>query len=143
MIRPLFFLLMLTTVCAADNGRIISTYKTAQYNVAIFVEPWPVRVGEVQFRALVTKHDGTLVTNPAVLPFSGKTETLQLSEEGYSTYIYTLDGVEQPTIEFEVLARSSVLATYWQIWIFLMIGLIFIILREKLAKNQARRYPNR
>jgi hypothetical protein len=143
MIRPLLILLILASTCAADNGHVISTYKTENYNVAIFVEPWPLRVGEAQLRALVTRHDGTLVTDSAILPFAGNIETLHLRQEGVGTYVYNLDGVEQPTLEFQILARSSVLATYWQIWLFLLFGLIFIILREKLAKNQARRYPNR
>jgi len=77
------------------------------------------------------------------LPFAGKIKTLHLREEGAFTYVYNFDGVEQPPLEFQILAKSSVLATYWQIWLFLLVGLILIILREKLAKNQARRYPNR
>jgi len=143
MIRHLLLLLLISTTCAADNGHVVATYKTQKYNVAIFVEPWPVRVGEAQLRALVTRNDGTLVTDSAILPFAGKIETLHLREEGAFTYVYNFDGVEQPPLEFQILAKSSVLATYWDIWLFLLVGLILIILREKLAKNQARRYPNR
>jgi hypothetical protein len=143
MIRPLLLFLVFASTCAADNGHVISTYKTQEYNVAIFVEPWPVRVGAVQLRAIVTRHDGTLVTDNSILPFAGHIETLHLKEEGSLIYIYNLDGVEQPPIEIEIFPKSTVLATYWQIWIFLLIGLISIILRELLAKKQARRYPNR
>ncbi|MBC8202137.1 MAG: hypothetical protein H8E86_08830 [Planctomycetes bacterium] len=143
MIRTLLLSLFFTSTCLADNGHVISTYKTQEYNVAIFVEPWPVRVGEMQLRALVTRHDGTLVTDQSILPFAGQIETLHIAEEGSLIYIYNLDGVEQPPIEIEMFPKSSVFATYWQIWIFLLIGLITIILREFLAKKQARRYPNR
>jgi hypothetical protein len=142
-IRHVLILLVLATTCAADNGHVLSTYKTAEYNVAIFVEPWPARVGEVQLRALVTKHDGTLVTDNSILPFAGKIQTLHLTQEGNFTSLFTLDGVVQPPLEIEIFPRSSVFATYWQIWVFLLIGLISIILRELLAKKQARRYPNR
>ena len=143
MIRAFFILFCLVSTCFADNGHIVSTYKTENYNVAIFAEPWPLRVGEAQFRAIVTKHDGTLVTNPEILPFRGKVEIYKLPKQGTRMFYFNLDGIEQPPVVLEIHSKASILATYWQVWIFLFFGLLFIILREKLAKNQADRYPNR
>lgn len=139
----ILFLLFCVSPCFADNGHLFTSYKTEKYNVAIFVEPWPVRVGAVQLHSLVTTHDGALVTDGDVLPFHGKIETVHFDQEGDFLYNYTLHGEAQPPLAFEIHPKANVLFFYWGIWLFLLSGLIFIILREKLAKNQSQRYPTR
>jgi len=141
MMQKILIVVFCVSSCFADNGHLLTSYKTGKYNVAIFVEPWPVRVGEVQLHALVTTHDGALVTDASVLPFRGNIETLHFSQEGECDYSYTLNGVTQPQLQFEIQPKANVLFLYWEIWLFLLFGLIFIILREKLAKNQSQRYP--
>ena len=134
-------LLFLDSFAFADNGHLISTTKTKEFNVALFAEPWPARVGELQLQFIITDSHGNLVTDTSVLSMN-TTNRLTLENTGVFTVQYALLGIEQPPIAIEVLPKASVLRTYWQIWFFLVIGLIFIILREKLAKNHARRYPS-
>ena len=143
MIRHLLLLLLISTTCAADNGHVVATYKTQKYNVAIFVEPWPVRVGEAQLRALVTDHFGNLIKDPSILPFGGALELLSFDAPTKHEISYSLNGVVQPPITIEILPKANVLFLYWEIWLFLLFGLLCIILREKLAKHPSRRYPNR
>jgi hypothetical protein len=141
--QKILILLCCISTCIADNGHLLTSYKTEEYNVAIFIEPWPARVGEVQLRALVTTNDGAFVTDSAVLPFRGKIETMHFDQEEECVYNYTLNGIAQPPLEFEIHPKANVLFLYWKIWLFLLLGLIFIILREKLAKNLSQRYPTR
>ena len=48
MIKSLLVCTLLLCTCAfADNGHLLGTSKTEQYNVAVFAEPWPARVGRL------------------------------------------------------------------------------------------------
>jgi hypothetical protein len=143
MMRAFLILLLCISPCAADNGHLLTSYKTDEYNIAVFIEPWPVRVGEAQLRALVTDHFGNLIKDPSILPFGGALELLSFDAPTKHEISYSLNGVEQPPITIEILPKANVLFLYWEIWLFLLFGLLCIILREKLAKHPSRRYPNR
>ena len=121
----------------------LTSYKTETYNVALFIEPWPVRVGNAQLRALVTDKSGTLVSDPAVLPFAGKISTLSFDSPTIHEFVYSLNGTMQTPVTFEVLPKANLIMLYWEVWFFLVFGLLCIILREKLAKQPSHRYPNR
>jgi hypothetical protein len=135
------FILLLCTPAFADNGHLISMHKTREYNVAVFAEPWPPRVGELQLQFIVTDTDGQLVLDNSILPMQHR-GAISLDTPGPFSLRYFLAGEAQPLISFDVLPKASVFVAYWSIWLFLIIGLIFIILREKLAKTHARRYPS-
>jgi hypothetical protein len=169
-------LLCTTSVASADNGHLISVTKTKDFNVALFAEPWPARVGELQFQFIITDMQGNLVTDTSVLTMPtpdintpnmtsqdmispdinfldmispdinfldmSSPNRLTLENTGVFSLQFAIQGIVQPPITIEVLPKASLLRTYWQIWFFLVFGLIFIILREKLAKNHARRYPS-
>jgi type IV secretory pathway TrbD component len=143
MIRFLLVCLLIVSPCFADNGHLISTFKTDTYNVAIFAEPWPLRVGDIQFRAMVTDHDGNLHIDPDIVPFDGQILTINIAEPSTYTLEYFLAGLPQQPIRLAIATKASILSLYWKVWASLIFGLIFIILREILAKKQARRYPNR
>lgn len=143
MIRALLILLFCNSLCIADNGHLLTSYKTETYNVALFIEPWPVRVGDAQLRALVTDKSGTLVSDPAVLPFAGKISTLSFDSPTIHEFVYSLNGTMQTPVTFEVLPKANLIMLYWEVWFFLVFGLLYIILREKLAKQPSHRYPNR
>lgn len=139
-------LLLLTTlflcdIGIADNGHLIRTVKTSEYNVAVFAEPWPPRVGKLQVQFIITDKDGQLVQDDSILLMQGIGE-IALESTGPHTFRFVLAGETQAPITFEVLPKASVITMYLPIWIFLIVGLIFIILREKLAKIHARRYPS-
>ena len=137
----LFSLLTTVNACFADNGHLISTTKTSEYNVALFAEPWPARVGELQLQFIITDSRGNLVADNSVLSMHTP-KRLILETTGVFMFQYALKGIDQTPIAIEVLPKASILRAYWQIWLFLVFGLIFIILREKLAKIHARRYPS-
>lgn len=143
---PRRFILLITTfllcdIGLADNGHLIGMTKTNTYNVAIFAEPWPARVGTLQLQFIITDADGNIVRNQSILPLSHR-GFIELETPGPFSLSYTLAGNAQPPISFEVLPKASIFLSYWHIWVFLIFGLIFIILREKLAKIHARRYPS-
>jgi hypothetical protein len=133
--------LLLCAISFADNGHLISTTKTSEYNVAIFAEPWPPRVGELQLQTIVTDAQGRILLDPSILSIPHQKQ-LTLLETGEYSLEYTLAGAPQHPITFVVLPKASVFIAYLPVWLFLIIGLIFIILREKLAKIHARRYPS-
>lgn len=136
------FLLTCSSYSAhADNGHLIGTANSGSYRVAVFAEPWPARVGEIQLQYFVTDNEGALVRNEKLLQSPLQIKVL-LDEPGMFTYEYTLFGKPQQSLVFEVLPKANFLIGYWQIWLFLIFGLIFIILREILAKKQTRRYPS-
>ena len=137
----LLITLLLCDIGIADNGHLIRTVKTSEYNVAVFAEPWPPRVGELQLQTIVTDEKGRIVFDPSILSIPHQKQLLLLNTGEFSLE-YTLEGIPQLPITFEVLPKASVFTMYLPIWIFLIIGLIFIILREKLAKIHARRYPS-
>ena len=141
--RFIFFCLLITSNCFADNGHTIATYKTDSYNIAIFAEPWPLRVGELQFRAIVTDHTGNLLLDPAIVPFEGEIHAITIEEPSTYYLAFNLAGETQESIELTILPKASLLSLHWEVWTCLIFGLVFIILREILAKNQDRRYPNR
>ncbi len=143
MIRFLLFCILFVSPCFADNGHLISTFKTDTYNVAIFAEPWPLRVGDIHFRAIVTDHAGNLHIDPDIVPFDGQILTINIAEPSTYTLEYFLAGLPQKPIQLAIAPKASIFSLYWEVWASLIIGLIFIIFREILAKNQARRYPNR
>ncbi len=133
--------LLLCFNCIADNGHLIGSARTVDYRVAIFVEPWPARVGELQLQFVLTDSQGNLVQDESVLSLPQQS-TITLTEVGPYTLHYSLAGRQQEAITFDVLPEESMYFTYWLTWTFIIIGLIFIILREKLAKKGARRYPS-
>ena len=115
--------------------------KTDTYKVAVFAQPWPARVGKLQLQFIITDADGNIVRDQSILPLRNR-GFLELETPGPFSFSYTLAGNLQPPISIDVLPQASIFLTYWQIWFFLIFGLIFIILREKLAKIHARRYPS-
>lgn len=138
MLLPILFL---CDIGIADNGHLISTVKTSEYNVAVFAEPWPPRVGKLQIQFIATDKAGRLIQDDSMLLMQGTGE-IALESPGPYIFRFVLAGETQPPITFQVLPKASVFTMYWPIWIFLIIGLILIILREKLAKIHARRYPS-
>lgn len=140
------YILLITTILLcdigfADNGHLIGTTKTESYNVAVFAEPWPPRVGTMQIQFIITDMQGNLIQDDSILPSDQLTD-ITLDEVGPWKFQYALQGIPQPPLSFEVLPKASLLRTYWHLWSFLIFGLIFIILREKLANIHARRYPS-
>jgi len=135
------FLIGFPYVCMADNGHLIATAKTELHRLAVFAEPWPARIGEIDLRCIVTDSSGNLLRNPELLsiPFE---QRLPLHFEGQIAIQYALDGHPQSPIVIPVLPKESMIYAHLDVWLFLIIGLIFIILREKLAKNGTRRYPS-
>jgi hypothetical protein len=138
----IFILTILPSItCFADNGHLIGTAHTEDYRVAIFAEPWPARVGELQLQSIVTDTEGNLVLDESILSMPQQS-TITLEEVGTYTLDFQVDGQEQDPITFEILPKESMYVTYWLTWLFIILGLIFIILREKLAKKSTRRYPS-
>jgi len=125
----------------ADNGHLIGTSNTETHRIAIFAEPWPARVGELQMQYIITDTKGNLVRDDSTLT-SPLQKTITLTEPGLFVYESIVFGIAQPPISFEVLPKASIVVAYWNVWIFLIFGFIFIILREKLANTHARRYPS-
>ena len=142
MIKSLVVCTLLLCTCAfADNGHLLGTSKTEQYNVAVFAEPWPARVGRLQLQFIVTDNKGNIVEAQSIIPLAARS-SIELPDIGPFAFTYTVDGTEQQAIRFDVLPVASPLVEFWHIWLFLIIGVILIILREKLAKNMQERYPS-
>ncbi|MBT6164756.1 MAG: hypothetical protein HOH93_02455, partial [Phycisphaerae bacterium] len=109
--------------------------------VAVFAEPWPARVGRLQLQFIVTDNTGNIVEAQSIIPLAARS-SIELPDIGPFAFTYIVDGTEQQEIRFDVLPVASPLVEFWHIWLFLIIGVILIILREKLAKNMQERYPS-
>ena len=137
----LILAILCSQFCYADNGHFIGTRQTDAYTVAIFVEPWPARIGELRLQCLITDKEGNLVRDHALLPLSSL-DFIELNETGPYTLTFALDEVPLPPFTIEVLPKATVLQANWPIWTFLVFGLICILLRDKLARKMQERYPS-